>query len=66
MRTSRLDSETSLTFIYYYYYYYYDAGVICAIRQPDWAGALIIKLKKKKNLHLIWGKKSRKKNNFCM
>lgn len=48
MRTSRLDSETSLTFIYYYYYYYYDAGVICAIRQPDWAGALIIKFKKKK------------------
>lgn len=42
MRASRLDSETSLTFIYYYYYYY-DAGVICAIRQPDWAGALIIK-----------------------
>lgn len=41
MRTSRLDSETPLTFIYYYYYY--DAGVICAIRQPDWAGALIIK-----------------------
>lgn len=59
MGTSRLDSETSLTFIYYYYY----AGVIRAIRQPDCSGALIIKYKKKLAFNL--GKKSRKKKVAC-
>ena len=59
MGTSRLDSETSLTFIYYYYYY---AGVIRAIRQPDCSGALIIN---KKKLAFNLGKKSRKKKS-CM
>lgn len=58
MGTSRLDSETSLTFIHYYYY----AGVIRAIRQPDCSGALIIN---KKKLAFNLGKKSRKKKVAC-